>query len=161
MKLSIREEDYLETIYRLGRDQIPVRISDIARERGVTLPTVVSAVSRLKKMGMISQSYYGRVTLNAAGKRAASEIYGTHKLLCRLFRDILHLSPKAAEENACRLEHGLDAEAIKRLAFLVNSICNCPGRGDGCLSGFADAFESNNRGIDHQVNEKELFRDES
>ncbi len=61
MKLTTKEEDYLETIYRLSKKSDTVGISDVARKRGVTLPTVISAVSRLKENGLVSQRHYGKI----------------------------------------------------------------------------------------------------
>ena len=134
--LTRKEEDYLETIYRLAQDSGTVGISDIARERGVTLPTVFSAVSRLKANGMVSQSHYGKISLNPKGKQTAEEIYESHRVLRVFLQEVLGLSSEMAEENACRMEHGLNQEAVKRLKIFIEMVQSCPGNANGCMERF-------------------------
>jgi DtxR family Mn-dependent transcriptional regulator len=132
MKLTIKEEDYLETIYRLSANLDSIRISDIARSRGVTMPTVISAISRLKESGMVNQSYYGKVYLTAAGKEAATEVYETHSILRLFFGEVLGLSMEASEENACKVEHGISREVIERLKKLIYFMRNCSSKAENC-----------------------------
>ncbi|UCD94224.1 MAG: metal-dependent transcriptional regulator [Candidatus Zixiibacteriota bacterium] len=126
MKLTIKEEDYLETIYRLSQESDSVGITDVARERGVTLPTVISAVSKLKESGLIKQRHYGKLYLKAAGRKKAEEIYKTHRAIKLFLTDVLQLPVELSESEACCLEHVMSPETIKRLAGLMDTIQNCP-----------------------------------
>ena len=134
MKLTSREEDYLETIYRLARTIDSVGISDVAHERQVTLPTVKSAVKRLKENGLVSQRHYGKIVLNASGRKQAEEIYRVHKALKIFLNEILLLPPELSEKEACRMEHGMSKKTLKRLVDFTELIQNCPEKQSGCLS---------------------------
>jgi Mn-dependent DtxR family transcriptional regulator len=125
MKLTRKEEDYLETIYRLSAGKGSVGISDIARSRGVSLPTVISAVNRLKGNGMVQQAHYGKVSLTAAGEKAGADVYETHTVLRIFFGDILGLSYELSEDNACRMEHDASREVIVGLKKLIDSVKSC------------------------------------
>jgi DtxR family Mn-dependent transcriptional regulator len=133
MKLTLKEEDYLETIYLLLHQSESVGISDIARARGVTLPTVFSAVSRLKDNGLVQQSHYGKVTLTTEGEKAAAEVFEIHRILKMFFVQVLQLPEELAEQNACRIEHGISREAIKQLEGFVDLVRSCSGKGTGCM----------------------------
>jgi DtxR family Mn-dependent transcriptional regulator len=133
MKLTSKEEDYLETIYRLSMDTNEVGISDVARERGVTPPTVISAVSRLKGSGLVSQRHYGKVFLSQAGREKAEEIYKIHKALKLFLNQVLQLPADISEKEACRMEHGMRKETLKRLTGFLEVILNCPQRKQYCL----------------------------
>jgi DtxR family Mn-dependent transcriptional regulator len=126
MKLTIKEEDYLETIYRLSQQSDSVRITDVARERDVTLPTVISAVSKLKESGLIKQRRYGKLFLKPAGRKKAEEIYKTHRAIKLFLTDVLQLPADLSESEACQLEHVMSAETIRRLADLMETIQKCP-----------------------------------
>lgn len=128
MKLTTREEDYLETIFRLTEETGEVGISDVARERGVTLPTVISAVTRLKRNGMISKQHYGKIHLNPAGRKKASEIYKRHRAIKAFLIDILKVPQKLAEQEACHMEHAMQPETILRLVDFMEVIQRCPMR---------------------------------
>jgi DtxR family Mn-dependent transcriptional regulator len=134
--LTPKEQDYLETIYLLARGAKSIGVSDIARARGVTLPTVFSVLTRLKENGMINQPHYGKIELHPEGEKAATEIYRVHNALRRFFEDILGLPPEEAEENACRLEHGISADALFRLEKFVEIVNLCRNKETGCLARF-------------------------
>jgi DtxR family Mn-dependent transcriptional regulator len=136
MKLTTREEDYLETIYRLSRTADSVGISDVAHERKVTLPTVKSAVRRLKDHGLVSQRHYGKIVLNATGRKQAEEIYRVHQAIRIFLTEILQLPHELSEHEACRMEHGMDKKTLKRLVDFTDLIRNCPVKQRGCLSNY-------------------------
>lgn len=127
MKLSSRKEDYLETIYRLASRIDAVGISDIARERGVTLPTVKSAVNKLKNAGLITQRHYGKVVLTDLGRSTAEQVYKAHKTLQVFLHKILGLPDEKAEAEACKMEHGMSPETLIRLREYVNNVLEQKG----------------------------------
>lgn len=122
MNLTSREEDYMETIYLLSRDNAPVSITDVARALGVTLPTVNSAVTKLKEYGLIQQEHYGKIILNEEGRHIGAGIYRAHQAIRIFLTDILHLPPEIAESEACQMEHAISRETMHRLEILVEKI---------------------------------------
>lgn len=132
MKLTSKEEDYLETIYRLSLDMDTVGISDVARERSVTLPTVISAVSRLKENGLVKQRYYGKIFLSQNGKKKAERVYRTHLTIKMFLQEVLQLPVDISESEACKLEHAVSNETIKRLVAFTKTFQNCPEKNAEC-----------------------------
>jgi DtxR family transcriptional regulator, Mn-dependent transcriptional regulator len=157
MKLTLKEEDYLETIYLLLNQSASVGITDIAHARGVTLPTVFSAVSRLKDNGLVAQSHYGKVTLTVAGAKAAAEVFEIHRILKMFFAEVLQLSEELAEQNACRIEHGISREAVTRLEGFIDIVRNCSGKGTGCM---LQKSLSDVRQVDHNNSLRHLNGDD-
>ncbi len=142
MKLTSKEQDYLETIYRLAQNSDSVGVSDIARERGVTLPTVVSAISRLKDNGLITQEHYGKIFLKPDGEKLAHEIYRTHKTLRAFLAEVLKLSADKSESEACRLEHAVSKETISRLVAFMETYQNCPMKDPDCQDKYSEALKN-------------------
>ena len=113
--LTASQEDYLETIYRLEGQSAAIRVSDIAARLGTRLPTVTRTVKRLTRQRLLKHDHRQEVSLSATGRRIAREIVHRHDDLVAFFRDFLGLGDKEAQENACRLEHGLSRKAAQRL----------------------------------------------
>ncbi|MFH2036416.1 MAG: metal-dependent transcriptional regulator [Candidatus Zixiibacteriota bacterium] len=141
MKLTTKEEDYLETIYRLSRKSNAVGISDVARQRGVTLPTVISAVSRLKENGLVTQKHYGKIFLSDEGVKKAEHIYRTHKAIRQFLTEVLRLPAEKSEAEACKLEHAIEDETMKRLAAFVETFQGCPESETTCKQKYIKLFE--------------------
>ncbi len=111
-------EDYLETIYLLVREHGYARVRDVARALNVKMPSVIKAVTELKKRGYVTQEPYGAVNLTIEGLKAASEILSRHKLL-KKFLLKLGVSEEMSEKDACLMEHVLSAETLARIAAFV------------------------------------------
>ncbi len=142
MKLSSKKEDYLETIYRLSSEIDSVGISDIARERGVTLPTVTSAVAGLKEKGYLNQRHYGKVTLTSTGETKAIAIYEAHKTIKRFLVEVLGLPENLSESEACKMEHGLSHETLERLKHFIKTVINCRESKNECRTQFFTLLKS-------------------
>ncbi len=117
--LSVKATDYLETIYLLSLRHDTVGVSQVAAERGVTIPTARSGVDRLKRKGFVRQEHYGKVVLTELGRLQAAEIYRTHTLLFHFLHDVLGVERARADTEACRLEHDLSADTVARLTRLM------------------------------------------
>jgi DtxR family Mn-dependent transcriptional regulator len=113
--LTPRTIDYLETIYLLSQRQDTVGVSQVAAERGVTIPTARAAVRRLKDAGYVRQERYGKIVLTKRGATRAATVYRTHRVLYRFLHGVLGVSAATADSEACRLEHGLSGDTLARL----------------------------------------------
>jgi DtxR family Mn-dependent transcriptional regulator len=113
--LTPRTVDYLETIYLLSQRQDTVGVSQVAAERGVTIPTARAAVGKLKEAGYVRQERYGKIVLTKKGAARAATVYRTHSVLYRFLHDVLGVSEDVADAEACRLEHGLSGDTLSRL----------------------------------------------
>jgi DtxR family Mn-dependent transcriptional regulator len=119
--LTPRTVDYLETIYLLSLSHDTVGVSQVAAERDVTIPTARSAVSRLKKDGFCRQERYGKIVLTERGRTRAEAVYGTHRALFRLLHDVLGVDADIADDEACRLEHGLSSDTKSKLVAFMDA----------------------------------------
>jgi DtxR family Mn-dependent transcriptional regulator len=115
--LTATQEDYLEVIYQLGQAEPEgmVRVTDIAHELKTKLPTVTRTVRRLTLMGLLEHPHRQRVSLSDAGRKMASDIRHRHTDLATFFTDVLGLEPGEAEQDACKIEHGLSPRTAQRL----------------------------------------------
>lgn len=136
--LSSKLEDYLETIYLLSKREDTVGVTEVARERGVAVPTVRTAIVKLQEVGMVRQQPYGKIILTPQGEETGASIYRVHKTLYRFLTEILLIDPKRAEREACRLEHDLSRETLKRLITFLETINSCVESELGCLSKYRD-----------------------
>ncbi len=140
--LTTKDEDYLETVYRISRDSDTVGVTDIARARGVTVPTARNAVGRLIRYGLVRQQHYGKILLNSEGEKLGEQLYSVHRTLRRFLADVLLLDADQADEEACRMEHGLSRATLKRLTLFLDAVNGCGGGNPGCLGRFRQSIGS-------------------
>lgn len=105
-------EDYLEAILRLQLENGFVRSVDVANKLGVSRPSVSRAMNLLEKDGYIEFSMGNMIKLTEKGQATAEDIYGRHKLLTAFLQKITGVPEDQAEENACRVEHDIDADIV-------------------------------------------------
>lgn len=118
MKIQRAAEDYLEAMLIVKERCGYIRSVDVARQLGVTKPSVSCATKRLRENGLIVMDSGGYISLTKAGMEIAVRIYARHRLLTE-FLTALGVDPQTAAEDACRLEHDLSEAsfaAIRRHA---------------------------------------------
>jgi len=112
-------EDYLEAIWTICLREKVARVKDIARCLGVTTPSVVSALNILAEKGLIKHESYGYIELTAQGELKAKEVDENHKLLFTLLNEIFGINAEIASKDACKIEHYLSKETIKRIEQFI------------------------------------------
>jgi DtxR family Mn-dependent transcriptional regulator len=110
---------YLETIGLLRERTKMARVTDIARELGVSKPSVHAALHELERRGLIEHEHYGEVFLSPAGKDASAEIRRRHGLLTAFLREVVGVGPETAERDACRIEHYLSKETMDKIGEIA------------------------------------------
>lgn len=108
-------EDYLETIYKLSKDNLKIRSVDIANMLNVTKASTFNALKNLAEQECIEKEYYGTVALTDKGLEIAKCVEKKHKAIRMLLIDILNVTPATAETDACKIEHNLSEETTKKL----------------------------------------------
>lgn len=134
--LTPSQEDYLEAILQLVRRQRVARVRDIAKRLEVGMPSVTSALKALSKRKLVNYDPYQVITLTGRGREAAEEVVRRHELLREFFTNVLGLDGEAAEANACRMEHAVDAALLNRLSRFVEFIQCCPRAGNDWVAQF-------------------------
>jgi DtxR family transcriptional regulator, Mn-dependent transcriptional regulator len=121
-RLSSQMEDYLEAIYHLCREQGVARVKAIADRLDVTNPSVVGAMKKLKDRNLVVQERYGYVRLTAEGEEIAGAITHRHEVLSNFLEEILGLDHETASRDACRIEHAVSPETVRRLRAVAEFI---------------------------------------
>ena len=103
MNIHESAEDYLEMILMLRRRKGYVKSVDIAKELGVTKPSVSFAVKNLRENGYITMAENGELSLTDKGKEIAEAVFEKHTLLCSFLRS-LGISEEVAHKDACKIE---------------------------------------------------------
>ena len=116
-EMTIAMQNYLELIYELSLDGKKARVSDIAKQLGVSKPSVNNAVLVLAKDGYVDYEKYADIKLTAKGKKAAKFICSKHQTIKQLFIEVLHIDEKIADKDACLIEHVISDESIKDAFF--------------------------------------------
>ena len=120
--LTMANEDYLEAIYRLAKDDTSpdgVRSVDVAEMLGVSKASVNKAMSTLKEAGFINKSRYGKVELTESGLVYAADVWRCHRVLRDFLVRDLGVDKETADEEACLMEHALShSTMIKWISYL-------------------------------------------
>lgn len=117
MKQKKSVEDYLKTIYILSRKK-NVHGADIAKEIGVSRPTVCVSLKALAEEGYILMDDMHEIHLTEKGMRIAKETYERHNTFCQLLTE-LGVDEKTAASDACEMEHAVSAKSYQALKTLV------------------------------------------
>ena len=111
-------EDYLEMVSFLA-DEGEVRVTDIAIRLGVSKPSVLTALKNLEEQGLLEHARYRTVNLTKKGAVMAAEIRDRHSFLTAFLEEVVQVSPETAEKDACKMEHLLSEETLKKMKAMT------------------------------------------
>lgn len=134
--LTLAMEDYLEAIFNLGNEKRAVRVKDIAKRLKVKMPTVTNMLKTLSSRGFIDYEKYEYIELTRKGHRVGKEIHRRHSVLRGFLTNILKINPKKADEEACKMEHGVSSSTLNRFVEFMGFIQSCPRAGSTWLENF-------------------------
>ncbi len=123
MEQNQKVEDYMRVICRL-RENGAVRGAYIARELGVTKPTVSVALREMEAAGFLVIQPDRTVELTERGEKIGRYVIERNEVLFGLLTD-LGVDKKTADADAGDMEHGISEEslnALKRLRLALLSI---------------------------------------
>ena len=144
-ELSQSLEDYLEAIYVLSLHRKVVRVSEIAKRLQVKMASVTGVLKNLVEKGFVQHERYGFVELTDEGEKIGNDVYARHKTLKKFLKDILLVSPKMAEKDACELEHYLSPETFEKFVKFIDFVQTCPVKEPVWLSGLHQYLEEGKR----------------
>jgi DtxR family Mn-dependent transcriptional regulator len=122
-------EDYLEAIAVLNQDGKAATVTAISKSIGVKKPSVEWAINKLSDAGLVVHKPYKDVKLTPKGTKIAEDVYRRHKVLRSFLVNVLEIKPEIAETDACRMEHLLSEESLKRLEKFMDFMLNYhPGK---------------------------------
>lgn len=122
MKLSANMEDYVEAVLFCANEQGLARVSDIRDLLGVKTPSVTGAMKLLAENGYVMHQPYGGIKLTSKGLRAAEDVKKRHAILSRFLTQVLGVTPKTADMDACKMEHAVSKETLEKLHAYLHKI---------------------------------------
>src|SRR5947209_17299676 len=109
-------EEYLETIYNMTMEGVPVIGARLADRFRVSRATVTETVRRLVADGYATQREDKSIELTPAGRQLTEQVLRRHRLAERLLFDMLGMDWVSAHEQAHTLEHGMTDEVAQRIS---------------------------------------------
>jgi DtxR family Mn-dependent transcriptional regulator len=118
-------EEYLETIFALEEEGIPVIQARLAERLGKAAPSVSEMLDRLEGDGLITRSAR-QITMTEKGAALAEGVVRKHRLAERLLVDVIGLDWDKAHVEAGRWEHVISDDVEERLVVLLGNPTTCP-----------------------------------
>ena len=119
MPTSSAREDYLKTVFHLGRSGRRVLTSEIAAGLGVSGPSVTGMIQRLSRDGLLDYSPRRGVRLTEAGRSQTLHVVRRHRLLETFLVEVLGLDWSEVHAEAEVLEHHLSERMVDAIDFVL------------------------------------------
>ncbi|MBE6515357.1 MAG: metal-dependent transcriptional regulator [Methanocorpusculum sp.] len=117
-KLTMKEEDYLESILNVSEIKGYAKARDVSDDLGVSPSSASEMFVKLSKKGLIVHRKYEGVTLTETGKGVAVQVRFRHDVLVEFLKHI-GVSEDIADKDACFMEHELHSETIQKIKEFV------------------------------------------
>jgi DtxR family transcriptional regulator, Mn-dependent transcriptional regulator len=118
-------EEYLETIFALEEEGIPVIQARLAERLGKAAPSVSEMLDRLEADDLIVRTSR-QIAMTSKGALLAEGVVRKHRLAERLLVDIIGLDWDKAHVEAGRWEHVISDDVEERLVILLGNPTTCP-----------------------------------
>lgn len=113
-------EDYVELIADLHAVHGEARATEIAKRLGVTHPTALKSIGRLKRAGLATARPYRGIFLTEEGQDLANRVRARHRLMVELLLAV-GVPADAAESDAEGMEHHASTPTLEAFArFLAD-----------------------------------------
>lgn len=119
--LSITEENYLKTIFKLSNNNIMVNTADLGRNLSVSAPTVNSMMKKLSEKGYIIYKKYRPVMITRQGEIEAKGIIRRHRLAEMFLVEKMGIEWENVHEIAEQIEHIKSPVLFDRMEELLGS----------------------------------------
>ncbi len=113
------QEDYVELIADLILANGEARATEVAKRLGVTHPTALKSITRLKREGLVTARPYRGIFLTETGQALADRVRARHRLMVELLIAV-GVPAEAAEADAEGMEHHASEATLEAFGrFLV------------------------------------------
>jgi DtxR family Mn-dependent transcriptional regulator len=117
---------YLLTIHKLKEDKGYARVTDIAKELGLTKGSVSTALTNLKKRELVVEDESKFLSLSALGHDEVHRILSVRTLMFYFLKDVLDVKEATAHKDSCLVEHLLSEDTRKGLFKFMQKIVKNP-----------------------------------
>ncbi len=122
-ELSHSMAHYLLTIHKLKEAKGYARVTDIAKDLGLTKGSVSTALNNLKKKGLIKEEDDSKfLFLSRSGHEEVHNILSSRTLLYYFLRDFLSVDDDLAHKDSCLMEHLVSEETREKLFSFMKAL---------------------------------------
>ncbi len=125
-KSSATIEDYLETLYIMQRDGLPIVGARLAEFLSVTPPTVTNTLKRMLRDGLVETDEVQGFRLTPQGLDTARTVMRRHMLAEWLLMSVLKIPWSQTHTEAHNLEHTVSELIEERMMDNFGSPRTCP-----------------------------------
>ena len=127
VELSHSMVHYLLTIHKLKESRGFARVTDIAKDLGLTKGSVSTAVNNLKKKNLVEEEEDCKfLVLTSEGHSEVHRILSARTLLYYFLKDFVGVSEQTAENDSCLMEHLMSSETSEKFFhFMKDLACSC------------------------------------
>ena len=114
--LSHSMAHYLLAIHKLNEERGYSRITDMAKELGLSKGSVSIAINNLKKRNLVTEDSGGKFPiLTPEGHREVHRILSGKTLMFYFLKDFVKVKEQTAAADACQMEHLISPETNEKL----------------------------------------------
>lgn len=130
IELSHPMVHYLLTIHKLKENKGFARVTDIAKDLGLTKGTVSSMLASLKKKNFIQDEADCKfVILTKEGHDEVHRILSSRTLLYYFLRDFVGVDDQTAKNDSCQMEHLMSSETSSKFFQFMKDLACSNGQG--------------------------------
>ena len=107
---------HLLAILELSSKRGYARVTDVAKFLDITTGSASTNLKSLKQKGLVQEDENKFLILSEEGRELAEAILNRRFVLEKFFTEVLGVSSKQAEVDACKTEHLLSMETTKKMA---------------------------------------------
>jgi len=111
-------EEYIEIIFEVQNKKKRVHTNDVASALDINPASVTEMFNKLTDEDYIFYEKYNGVILTDKGKKIAIMLKKKHETL-RYFLELLGVDREIANNDACRIEHNVNPQTVKKLRKFV------------------------------------------
>jgi DtxR family transcriptional regulator, Mn-dependent transcriptional regulator len=125
-ELSHSMVHYLLTIHKLKEGRGFARVTDIAKDLGLTKGSVSTALNNLKKRNLVLEEEDCKfLNLTDLGHKEVHKILSSRTLLYYFLKDFIGVSEEVAEKDSCLMEHLMSSETTTKFFDFMKKLVLC------------------------------------
>ncbi|MBD66702.1 MAG: DNA-binding protein [Halobacteriovoraceae bacterium] len=117
---------YLLTIHKLKEEKGYARVTDIAKELGLTKGSVSTALNNLKKKNLVEEDENKFLSLSSVGHDEVHHMLSIRTLMYYFLKDVLNVEDETAHKDSCLVEHLLSEETREKLFEFMQKVAKKP-----------------------------------
>ena len=119
---------YLLTIHKLREEKGYARVTDIAKDLGLTKGSVSTALGNLKKKDLVVEDENKFLSLSKVGHDEVHRILSMRTLMYYFLTDVLNVTEDTAHKDSCLVEHLLSSETRQKLFSFMRTVSLEPSK---------------------------------